>query len=136
MVPPAVKDQLERKGEKEMKIAVTSRGTDPSSELDERFGRAKYFIIYDTDTGEFRAVDNEVNLNASQGAGIQSGELVVREGAKALLTGHCGPKAFRVLNAAGVEVFNGCTGTVEQAIESYHKGELQKSEAPDVSGHW
>jgi predicted Fe-Mo cluster-binding NifX family protein len=119
-----------------MRIAVTSKGADLSSELDERFGRAKYFIIYDTDTGEYRAVDNEVNLNASQGAGIQSGELVVREGAGALLTGHCGPKAFRVLSAAGVAVFNGCTGTVEQAIESYRKGELQKSEAPDVRGHW
>lgn len=119
-----------------MKIAVTSRGTDLSSELDERFGRAKYFIIYDMDSGECRAVDNTVNLNAPQGAGIQSGELVVREGAGALLTGHCGPKAFRVLSAAGVEVFNGCKGTVEQAIESYRKGELQKSEAPDVRGHW
>jgi len=119
-----------------MRIAVTSKGTDLSSELDERFGRAKYFIIYDTATDDYRAVDNEVNLNAPQGAGIQSGELVVREGAGALLTGHCGPKAFRVLNAAGVVVFNGCTGTVEQAIESYRKGELQKSEDPDVRGHW
>lgn len=119
-----------------MKIAVTSTGTELSSELDERFGRAKYFIIYDNDTGEYNAVNNEVNLNAAQGAGIQSGELVVREGAKALLTGHCGPKAFRVLSAAGVEVFNGCAGTVEQAIENYRKGELRKSEAPDVSGHW
>lgn len=119
-----------------MRIAVTSKGTDLSSELDERFGRAKYFIIFDTDTGEHRAVDNEVNLNAAQGAGIQSGELVVRHGAGVLLTGHCGPKAFRVLNAAGVAVFNGLTGTVEQAIESYRKDELKKSEVPDVQGHW
>ena len=119
-----------------MKIAVTSTGAELSSELDERFGRARYFIIYDTDSGEHRAVNNEINLNAPQGAGIQSGELVVREGAGVLLTGHCGPKAFRVLSAAGVEVFNGCTGTVEQAIESYRKGELKRSEAPDVRGHW
>jgi predicted Fe-Mo cluster-binding NifX family protein len=119
-----------------MKIAVTSRGTELSSEIDERFGRAKNFIIYDTDTGEYRSVDNEVNLNAPQGAGIQSGEVVVREGANVLLTGHCGPKAFRVLSAAGVAVFNGCSGPVEQAIESYRKGELQKAEAPDVRGHW
>ena len=119
-----------------MKIAVTSRGPELTSEVDERFGRARNFIIYDTDTGEYRAVDNELNLNAPQGAGIQSGEVVVREGADVLLTGHCGPKAFRVLSAAGVVVFNGCSGTVEQAIESYRKGELQKSEAPDVRGHW
>ena len=119
-----------------MKIAVTARGAELTSEVDERFGRAMYFIIYDTDTGEFRAVNNETNLNAPQGAGVQSGELVVREGAGVLLTGHCGPKAFRVLSAAGVEVFNGCSGTVAKAIESYRKGEMQKSEAPDVRGHW
>ena len=119
-----------------MKIAVTSRGTDLASEVDERFGRARYFIIYDTDTGEHRVVDNEVNLNAPQGAGVQSGETVVREGAGALLTGHCGPKAFRVLKAAGVEVFNGCSGTVEEAIERFRKGDLERSEAPDVQGHW
>ncbi len=119
-----------------MKIAVTARGTEISSEVDERFGRAKHFIIYDADTGEYRAVGNEVNLNAPQGAGIQAGELVVREGADVLLTGHCGPKAFRVLSAAGVVVFNGCSGTVEQAIESYGKGELKRADAPDVQGHW
>jgi predicted Fe-Mo cluster-binding NifX family protein len=119
-----------------MKIAVTARGAELSSEVDERFGRAKNFIIYDTDTGEYRAVDNEMNLSAPQGAGIQAGELVVREGAGVLLTGHCGPKAFRVLKAAGVTVFNGCSGTVEQVIESYRMGELQQADAPDVRGHW
>jgi predicted Fe-Mo cluster-binding NifX family protein len=119
-----------------MKIAVTSKGKDLGSELDERFGRAKYFIIYDTDADQYIALDNEVNLNAAQGAGVQSGELIVREGANVLLTGHCGPKAFRVLNTAGVDVFNGCRGTVEQAIESYRKGEMKQAQAPDVQGHW
>jgi predicted Fe-Mo cluster-binding NifX family protein len=119
-----------------MKIAVTSKGTDLSSEVDERFGRANHFIIYDTETGDYRAIDNRVSMNIRQGAGIQAGELVVREDARVLLTGHCGPKAYRVLSTAGVEVFTGCEGTVEEVIERYSKGELKKAQAPDVGGHW
>jgi predicted Fe-Mo cluster-binding NifX family protein len=119
-----------------MKIAVTAKGTDLSSELDERFGRTKYFIIYDTETGEYRAVDNRVSMNKRQGAGIQAGELIVHEDAGVLLTGHCGPKAYRVLRTAGVTVFTGCEGTVEEVIESYSKGELKEAKAPDVGGHW
>jgi predicted Fe-Mo cluster-binding NifX family protein len=120
----------------DMRIAVTSKGKSPESEVDERFGRAKYFIIYDTGSERYNVLDNELNLNAAQGAGVQSGELVVREGANVLLTGHCGPKAFRVLSAAGVAVFNGCRGTVEQAIESFQNGEMQQAQTPDVRGHW
>ena len=68
-----------------MKIAVTSRGAELDSEVDPRFGRARYFVIVDTDTGESRAVDNEQNLNAAQGAGIQAAQLVATQGVEALL---------------------------------------------------
>ena len=53
-----------------MKIAITAQGPELSAQVDPRFGRAKYFIIYDVDSDEFEAVDNEQNLNAPQGAGI------------------------------------------------------------------
>ena len=35
-----------------MKIAVTAQGGELTSELDPRFGRAAWFVIVDTDTGE------------------------------------------------------------------------------------
>ena len=53
-----------------MKVAITSQGPDMASEVDPRFGRAKFFIVVETDTGEFTAHDNVQNLNAVQGAGI------------------------------------------------------------------
>jgi predicted Fe-Mo cluster-binding NifX family protein len=34
-----------------MKFAVASQGNDLQSPLDPRFGRAKYFIVVDTETG-------------------------------------------------------------------------------------
>lgn len=54
-----------------MKTAVTSQGPEMSSAIDPRFSRARYFVVVETDTGDFSAVDNSVNLNAIQGAGAR-----------------------------------------------------------------
>ena len=119
-----------------MKIAVTSRTTSMDGEVDPRFGRAAYFIIYDTESDEFKAIDNAQNLNAMQGAGIQAAETVVSEGVDAVITGHCGPKAFRTLTAAGIRIFSGASGTIREALDEYSKGKLNETGAPDVQGHW
>jgi predicted Fe-Mo cluster-binding NifX family protein len=119
-----------------MKIAFTTSGSDLGSPLDARFGRAPKFIIYDMDGDTFDVVDNRQNLNAAQGAGIQSAETVVRQGAKAVVTGHCGPKAFRVLKAAGVRIFNTDAPTVAAALEQYRSGTLTEAQSADVDGHW
>ncbi|SHL05579.1 Predicted Fe-Mo cluster-binding protein, NifX family [Desulfatibacillum alkenivorans DSM 16219] len=119
-----------------MLICISSQGPDLDSQVDPRFGRAAQFIIADTETGEAKAVDNKQNLQAAQGAGIQAAMTVANAGAKALLTGHCGPKAYVTLNKAGIEVYTGCNGTVAQAIEDYKAGKLQKAAGADVEGHW
>ncbi len=119
-----------------MKIAFTTSGTDLSAPLDSRFGRAPKFLIYDLELGTFEIIDNEKNLNAAQGAGIQSAETVVRSGAHALVTGHCGPKAFRALGAAGVKIFNTDAPTVSGALEQYRAGTLAEATSADVEGHW
>ena len=77
-----------------MKIAITTTGDNLNAPMDARFGRAQKFIVYDLDSNSFEVVDNQQNLNAIQGAGIQSAEAVAKTGARAVLTGHCGPKAF------------------------------------------
>jgi len=119
-----------------MKIAITATGKEMSSNLDARFGRAKYFVLVDTDTGEAAAHDNAQNLNAAQGAGIQAGETVARLGAAAVITGNVGPKAFRVLNAAGIKVYLANDGTVADAIRGFKAGELKEAADANVQGHW
>jgi len=119
-----------------MKLTVTSQGQQLSSPVDPRFGRAKYFIVVDTETGDFTASDNSQNLNAPQGAGIQAGKNVVDLGAKAVVTGHVGPKAFATLQAGGVSIYTGATGTVADAVEQFKAGKLQQSNGADVQGHW
>ena len=119
-----------------MKIIITSEGSSLESQVDPRFGRAKHFILVDTDSGEFSAHDNALNLNAPQGAGIQAAQTVARLGSEAVLTGHVGPKAFTTLQAANVAVYTGVSGTVKEAIEQFKSGRLTTAAKADVQGHW
>ena len=119
-----------------MNIAITSKGNSLEAPIDLRFGRAEKFIIYDTETGEFACMDNSQNLNATQGAGIQSAQNVINTGTKALLTGHCGPKAFRTLAAGEVEVYTVKQMTVQEAIDQFKQGKLTAEKSADVEGHW
>jgi predicted Fe-Mo cluster-binding NifX family protein len=119
-----------------MKIAFSTSGNSLEAPLDSRFGRAPKFLIYDLNQSAFTVVDNEQNLNAAQGAGIQAAEIVARTGAKCLVTGHCGPKAFRVLTAAGIKIYNTDAATVSEAIQRYLAGKLIESKSADVEGHW
>lgn len=119
-----------------MKIAFTTSGASLAAPLDRRFGRAPKFLIYDLEQASYEAIDNRQNRDAAQGAGIQSAESVVRSGAEVLVTGHCGPKAFRVLQAAGIKVFNSAANTVAEALQHYWAGELREAQSADVESHW
>ena len=119
-----------------MKLAVTSQGNNLKSPLDPRFGRARYFIVVDIETGAFSVADNTVNLNAAQGAGIQAGKRVAELGVEGLITGHVGPKAFSTLQAGGVKIYTGASGTVADAIEQFKAGKLVAAAPADVEGHW
>ena len=117
-----------------MKICVTSEGGSLDSMVDPRFGRCQYFIIVDTDTLEFEAVGNP-NIESMGGAGIQSAQLVSSKQVKAVVTGNVGPNAFQTLQAAGIEIFTGASGTVKEAIEKYKKGEFKAASNPSVGSH-
>ena len=119
-----------------MKIAITSQGEKLSSEIDLRFGRAKYLLVVDTETGNFEVHDNELNLNAAQGAGIQTGQNMANLGAEAVITGNVGPNAFKTLNAADIKIFLAERQTVREAIDLFKAGELKEVDQANVEGHW
>ena len=114
-----------------MKICVTSQGDNLDSQVDPRFGRCQYFIVVDTDTLEFEAIQNP-NIDAMGGAGVQSGQFVAGKQVKAILTGNVGPNAFQTLQAGGLEVIVGVSGIVKDAVEKYKKGELKPTDNPSV----
>lgn len=119
-----------------MKLAITSVGEALDSSIDPRFGRTKFFIVIEPETGSATAVSNSVNLNAAQGAGIQAARTIANLGVKVLITGHVGPKAFAALKASGVAVYPVANGTVAEALAHFKTGVLNALQAADVEGHW
>lgn len=119
-----------------MKVAITAQGQEFSSMIDLRFGRARWILVVDTESGQHQVHDNAVHLNAPQGAGIQTGQNVANLGVEAVITGNVGPNAFRVLNAANIKIFLATQQTVEQAVAAFKEGRLQDVQQANVEGHW
>jgi len=119
-----------------MKVAITTQGQEPSSMIDLRFGRAKWILIVDTETGEHEAHDNAVQLNLPQGAGIQTGQNIANLDVEAVITGNVGPNAYRTLHAADVRIFLATEQTAEQAVTAFKEGQLQEVRQANVEGHW
>jgi len=117
-----------------MKIVITSTCKSLDSQVDQRFGRAAFFIISDTETMDFAVIENK---NASAGGvGISSAKVVIDAGAEAVLTGNCGPNAQRTLSAAGVKLYTGAAGTVAEAIKLFKDGKLSEAADPNVQLHF
>lgn len=118
------------------KIAITSEGPTLDDALDPRFGRAAGFVVVDPQTLTFEYVDNGASQAMAQGAGIQAAETIARAGAKVLLTGYVGPKAFMALQAVGIKVAQNLENmSVRQAVERYNAGEVTWAGAPNRMGH-
>jgi len=115
-----------------MKIAVSAKRMDIDSEIDERYGRAAYILLVDSESFEVTVLDNSENINAAQGAGIQAASMVSGSGADVLITGSCGPKAMTAFSATSIQVFTGQTGTVRQAVERFKQGGLKPADQANV----
>ena len=118
-----------------MKIAVTSTGPSLDDKVDARFGRSPYFLIVDTETNEFEAMENP-NIALGGGAGIQSAQLMAEHDVKVVLTGNCGPNAFRTFSAAGIRVIVGVNGIIRKAVERYNAGHYSTASSPSVGSHF
>lgn len=119
------------------RIAITATGPDLSANVDPRFGRAAFFLIFNKETQDFSAIENSQNLSLPQGAGIQAGKTIIDNNVDIVITGNCGPKAFNVLQKAGIRVIVQAAGAVKDVIHQYKNGELNDFiKSPNVKGHW
>ncbi len=119
-----------------MKLAISTQGSEPDSPVDPRFGRAQFFRIVDTETGQQLTVNNADGANAAQGAGTLAGQKLARLGVQAVLTGHVGPKAWSALQAANIRVYAVNGGTAEEAVRAFLDGRLHALSHADLRGHW
>lgn len=121
-----------------MKVAVTSYGKDLEGKVDLSFGRAKWFVVVDSESGTVDAHSNTQNVNAAQGAGIQAAQNIANLDVGVVLTGNVGPNAFRALKAADIRIFivGRDVERVEEALAQWKAGHLQEVHGATIEGHW
>ena len=118
-----------------MRIAVAASGNDLKSEVDERFGRAPWFLIVDTETGDVEAIEND-GASQMSGAGPKAAQMIASRSVDCLVAGHIGPNAFAALAAHGIDVITAPKKLVAEVIEEVKSGRLSPAAKPDVKGHW
>lgn len=100
-----------------MKITIPVEENTLDAKVSSSFGRAAYFLIFDTQSDEARFIDNPA-INSTGGAGILSAQTVVDAGADTLLTPRLGQNAADVIQDAGMQVFQSKEGTAKENIEA------------------
>ncbi len=110
-------------------------GSDLKDDASSRFGRAPYFLIVETEGDKLIESIKNPNASAGGGAGVQSGQLLADREVAAVLTGNCGPRAFEVFAAAEIDVYTGVSGSAQDTLNSFLKGELQKAGGANVESH-
>lgn len=111
-----------------MKIAFTTKGTDWDSEMDPRFGRTEFILVYDDEKDEFTSFDNREIENEAHGAGPKTSQQLFEMGAQVLITGNGpGGNAATVLEKAGVKVFIGAGEMkIKEAYKAYQNNSLKE----------
>ena len=104
-----------------MKIAIVSMGNTKESLVSDKFGRAPYIIIYDTDINKYIAIENAGAQN-KHGAGPETAELIIKSKIDILLTKEVGVKAYSVLAKAHINIqLLTSISTVESSIKHFVK---------------
>lgn len=110
-----------------MIIAVPVDDKSMESKVCVSFGRAPYFLIYDSDSGSGDFVDNPA-ATSQGGAGIKAAQKVVDSKAAVLLTPRCGENAAQVIQAAGIKIFKTTNDSIRDNIAAFLAGRLSPLE--------
>jgi len=122
-----------------MKIAVSSEVGENTGRVELRFGRARWFLVFDTESKKWETYDNSAGADALQGAGPQTVRALNDLGVRAVVTGRVGPKASAALEAAKIAVYQADSTTVLDAVRLLEEGKLRTIDMPGPplkgSGH-
>jgi predicted Fe-Mo cluster-binding NifX family protein len=102
-----------------MKICITARGKTRDSAFKRHFGRAPYFVFYDSRTGKSEAIRNGFVISDTR-IGQNAVRLLKNNGLEAAITGEIGENARALLKGSDISLhLYKCSGTVRQAIDEF-----------------
>jgi len=94
--------------------------------MDGRFGRAPYFLVFDSRKKTWTTYENSMNGDLSHGAGIQAAQAIETLGAKVLITGSIGTAALQALRANSTKVYCVETGKVSDILAAFFEGHYEE----------
>jgi predicted Fe-Mo cluster-binding NifX family protein len=106
-----------------MKAALPVNNNSMETSICPSFGRAPYFLIYNTETKESVFIDNSA-VASQGGAGIKAAQMIVDQGAEVLITPRCGENAAEVINTAGIKIYKAINDSVQDTIKAFTEGRL------------
>lgn len=106
-----------------MKIAIPVDCNSPKAKVNDSFGRAPYYQVHDTETGEDTFVANPAAASAG-GAGVRAAQTVVDQKVDVLLAPRCGQNAAEVILAAGIRLYKTEGDSIETNLEAFLAGKL------------
>ena len=108
-----------------MKIIITASNNKMEAPFNPRFGRAEYFMCYDSETQEWATFSNPA-VDARGGAGPQAVQFIATKGAEVVISGRYGPGAFTAIEAANIKAYLASDGTVSEVLQQYLDGQLEQ----------
>ncbi len=119
-----------------MRIAVPVDENNANTGVCISFGRAPFFLMFDTETNEGVFPVNSA-AESQGGAGVKAAQGIVDSGVDVLLTPRCGENAVEVFKAAGIKLFKTKDGLAMDNIKAYLAGQLQPltETHPGFHGH-
>ena len=107
-----------------MRVAIPVEEKSIKSNVCISFGRAPYFMFYDTKNEDSVFVINSA-ANSQGGAGIKAAQIIVDNNADVLITPRCGQNAADVLNAADIKIYKSSENSVEKNISELKEDKLK-----------
>jgi predicted Fe-Mo cluster-binding NifX family protein len=117
-----------------MKLALSVNAQAENPKLDQRFGRCPYFLVVDTITQD-RVFLRNPGLDSERGAGTQAAQYLVNNRVEAIISGHFGPNAYSVLEAAGIQMYSANNDKVDTILADFLAGRLPQAESQSGSRH-
>lgn len=100
-----------------MKILIPTSKNDLNGEINLRFARAPYFIIYDTEKKTTEIKENPYS-DGARAVGTMVAQYIVNEGIKIVVASDMGPNAKMILTEANIEVKK-ISGSVKEALSQF-----------------
>lgn len=113
---------------KKMRVAVTHE----KGQIFGHFGRTKEFVLFDIENGKI--INSKIENAPAEGHGAIV-EFLREMKASVLICGGIGPGALNNLSEAGITIYAGASGSVEEQIDAFINGKLSENKEANCNHH-